>query len=105
MKIYEVKEKVAENARKVTAFALPAVTTTALTLTSFAEETGVVAQAEGDADVIQTTITAMTTSLTNIATGIGTMIGSVLPIIIPIAGIGIVVSVGFAIVKRITRQS
>lgn len=84
------------------ALALIPLASTALAVSSYAAEAG---GADGGADVIQSAVDAMTTSLTSIANSVGSMIGGVLPIVIPIAGVGIVISVGFAVIKKITNKA
>ncbi len=100
--IAELMGNTSEKARKAAVVALPLVTSGALAITSFAAETGGSGESGG---IIDSTISAMTTSLTSIATSIGGMIGSVLPVVIPIAGVGIVVSIGFAVVKKVTGKA
>lgn len=61
--------------------------------------------AEGDPGVMESVTTSLVTSVTGMATSIGTALGSIIPVAIPLVGIGLVVTIGLSVFKRVASKA
>ncbi|WP_320915773.1 hypothetical protein [Enterocloster bolteae] len=67
------------------------------TLTSFA--------AEGDPSVMDSVSESLISAVTSMAASIGSALGSIIPIAIPLVGIGLVVTIGLSVFKRVSSKA
>lgn len=87
-----------EKAKYAAAVAAPLALSSAMMITSFADN--------GDSASITESVTAsLITAVTEIASSVGDAIGKVIPVALPLIGAGLVVTVGLKIFKKVTSQA
>ncbi|MCI8297447.1 MAG: hypothetical protein HFG22_16540 [Lachnospiraceae bacterium] len=90
-----------EKAQKAAMVALPAVFSAGMALTSFAVEEG----SDASAGVIESAASALVSSVTSITASIASAIGSIIPIALPLVGVGLVVTIGLNVFKKVSSKA
>lgn len=89
-----------EKAQKAAQVALPVVFSAGMALTSFAEE-----GTDTTSGVIESAASALVTSVTSITASIASAIGSIIPIALPLVGVGLVVTIGLNVFKKVSSKA
>lgn len=90
-----------EKAQKAAQVALPVAFSAGMALTSFAVEEGT----DTTSGVIESAASALVTSVTSITSSIASAIGSIIPIALPLVGVGLVVTIGLNVFKKVSSKA
>lgn len=94
----------ASRAKSAKAAALAMITSAACLMSSvasYAAETG----SGADTSIFESVSTSMLDAIQSMVTSLGGLIGSIIPIALPIVGVGMVVTIGLNIFKKVTGKA
>lgn len=91
-------ENVKEKAKVAVMCALPVVASGAYAITSFAAEDGTTSLTDQASESLLTAVTSM-------ADSIGSTISNIVPIAVPLVGVGLVVTIGISVFKKISAKA
>ena len=90
-------ENVKEKAKVAVMCALPVVASGAYAITSFAED--------GTTSLTDQASESLLTAVTTMADSIGKTIANIVPIAVPLVGVGLVVTIGISVFKKISAKA
>ena len=93
-------ENVKEKAKVAVMCALPVVASGAYAITSFAED-----GTDGTTSLTEQAADSLLAAVTSMADSIGGTIADIVPIAVPLVGVGLVVTIGISVFKKISAKA